>query len=320
MERKLGRATRDAYGDALIALGKSNDRIVVLDADLSKSTKSGAFGKAYPERFFNFGIQEANMIGAAAGMASAGCIPFASSFATFLMCKGFDQIRMGIANPHLNVKLVGSHAGISIGEDGASQMGVEDVALACAVPGMAVLVPADEMAAGALTHEAARYVGPVFLRTGRAKAPLIYGADTPFPVGKAHIHKIGKDCTIIANGLLVFEALEAAELAGKQGLDVGVIDMYCVKPLDADAVEKAARASGALVVAEEHLHSGALGAAVAQAASQRCPALIEYVDLGDKYAESGTPEALLEKYGMTSKRVLEAVVAVTSKKKTLSAV
>lgn len=306
-ERVLGKATRDAYGETLAQLGRENPRIVALDADLSKSTKSVVFGKAHPERFINVGIQEANMVGVAAGMATTGLIPFASSFATFLMSKAFDQMRMAVANPGLNVKLVGSHAGVSIGEDGASQMGVEDLALACALPGFTVLVPADARAAAALTRVAAEHVGPVFLRTGRAKAAEIYPEGTAFRVGGSVTHHLGRDVNILACGLMVFEALEAAALARAEGIDAGVVDLYSLKPVDADAIVAAAAASGRLVVAEEHLRHGGLGSIVAQVLAERHPARVVAVDLGDRYAESGTPEAVLEAYGMTSARVLEAI-------------
>lgn len=305
--RVLGKATRDAYGETLAALGHENPRIVALDADLSKSTKSVVFAKAHPDRFFNLGIQEANMVGVAAGMATTGLVPFASSFATFLMSKAFDQMRMAVANPRLNVKLVGSHAGISIGEDGASQMGVEDLALACALPGFTVLVPADGVSASALTRVSAEHQGPVFLRTGRAKAIEVYDERTSFRVGGSVTHHLGRDANILACGLMVAEALEAAFLAREEGFDVGVVDLYSLKPVDAAAIEAAASASGRIVVAEEHLHHGGLGSIVAQVLAERHPARMVSVDLGDRYAESGTPEAVLEAYGMTSAKILAAI-------------
>lgn len=224
-ESKLGAATRDAYGQALKALGAVNDKVVALDADLSKSTKSGDFGKAYPERFFNVGIAEANLVGMAAGLAGTGLIPFAHTFASFLMAKGFDQLRMGVANPQVNAKFVGSHGGISLGEDGASQQSVEDFALAIALPHFVVLCPADEASTHALVPLMAKHQGPMFMRTGRPKAALVYEAgDTDFKVGGSRLLQSGTDATIVACGLMVHEALRAADMAAEKGLKVGVID------------------------------------------------------------------------------------------------
>jgi transketolase len=310
----MGMATRDAYGFTLVELGKEKPDIVVLDADLSKSTKSGLFAKAFPERFFNVGIAEANMVSTAAGLASCGKIPFASSFASFLLCKGFDQLRMSVANPHLNVKVVGSHGGISIGEDGASQQSVEDIALACALPGFVVLVPSDEVATRALVRLAADYVGPVYIRTGRPKAPIIYSEVTPFAIGKANLVRPGGDVTVIADGLLVWAALEAAEICEGRGISVRVIDMHTVKPIDADAIAGAARDTGAIVTAEEHLLSGGLGSAVARVVTEQCPVPMCFVGLQDTYAESGTPEQLMEKYGLTAPHIVKAVEEVLRKK------
>ena len=218
LEVKLGKATRDAYGEALVELGNENKNVVVLDADLSKSTKSGDFAKKYPERFFNCGISEANMVGMAAGFAGAGLIPYASSFASFLVCKGFDQIRMSIANPHLNVKLVGSHGGISLGEDGASQQSVEDIALACALPKFTVLVPSDAVITKFLTKRMSQISSPVYMRTGRPKAPILYAENETFEIGKAKTVREGNDVTVIANGLLVMEALLAADELQKENI------------------------------------------------------------------------------------------------------
>lgn len=314
-ERKLGAATRDAYGDALVELGRANSKVVVLDADLSKSTKSNGFAKAFPDRFLNVGIAEANMASMAAGLATAGTIPFASSFASFLMAKTFDQLRMGVANPKVNAKFVGSHSGISLGEDGASQQSVEDIALAVALPHFAVLVPADGVATKALTFGAAEHVGPVFLRTGRPKAPVIYSEGEQFPVGGSKTLQEGTDATIVACGLLVFEALQAADMAAEAGLSVGVIDAYSVKPIDAAAIAKAARTSGAILTAEEHLTTGGLGSLVAQVVAEHHPVPMAFVGMKDRYAESGTPEALMEAYGFTAKHLFDEVKALVEKKK-----
>jgi transketolase len=314
-QKKMGLATRDAYGQALLELGKADPRIVALDADLSKSTKSATFAKAFPNRFFNCGIAEANMVGIAAGLASAGKIPFASSFAAFLTCKAFDQLRMSVANPHLNVKLVGSHGGISLGEDGASQQSVEDIALACALPGFVVMVPADEVSCRALTKRAAEHLGPVFIRTGRPKAPIIYSEGEEFRVGKAKLLQTGADVTLVACGLLVWEALEAADLLASREISSTVIDMHTIKPLDEETLIDAAQRTGAVVTAEEHLLSGGLAARCAQALAQHAPTPMESVGLHDTYAESGTPAELMEKYGLTARHIVTAAEAVLKRKK-----
>jgi len=313
-KRVYGMATRDAYGKTLVELGKENPNIVVLDADLSKSTKSILFAKEFKDRFFNMGIAEANMVSTAAGLATCGKIPFASSFASFLMCKTFDQLRMSVANPHLNVKLVGSHGGISIGEDGASQMGVEDIALACALPGFVVMVPADEIATRALVRLAAEHAGPVYIRTGRPKAPIVYQPGVRFEIGKANILREGRDITVIANGLLVQEAMEAACQCREKGIDVRVIDMHTVKPVDVDAIVQSARTTCAIVVAEEHLLSGGLGAAVAQVAAERSPVPMGFIGLRDTYAESGLPAELFQKYGLTAGHIVGKIEEVLKRK------
>lgn len=307
-------ATRDAYGKTLVELGKENPDIVVLDADLSKSTKSILFAKEFKERFFNMGIAEANMVSTAAGLATCGKIPFASSFASFLMCKGFDQLRMSVANPHINAKFIGSHGGISIGEDGASQMGVEDIALACSLPGFVVMIPADEIATRALVRLAAEHIGPVYIRTGRPKAPIIYQPGIQFEIGKANILREGIDVTVIANGLLVQEAIEAACLCSERGIDVRVIDMHTVKPIDVSAIVQSAQTTGAIVTAEEHLLSGGLGAAVAQVAGEHCPVPMGFIGLKDTYAESGLPEELFKKYGLTAEHIVVEIERVIKKK------
>jgi transketolase len=263
---ELGKATRDAYGEALRALGEKHEDIVVLDADLAKSTKSFAFGEAFPDRFFNVGIQEANMVGMAGGFASSGKTPFISSFAAFVILKGFDQLRMAVAYPALNVKVVGSHGGISIGEDGASQQSVEDIGLVCSLPGFTVCMPCDEHEMRAAVAAAYAHHGPVYIRSGRPKAPLIYDR-TPaeFAFGRADKVREGTDVTIIANGLLVGAAMVAAENLSKEGIEARVLNMATIKPLDDEAVRAAAAETGAIVVAEEHLIHGGLGAVVAQA-------------------------------------------------------
>ncbi len=314
MERKLGAATRDAYGKALIELGKENPRILVLDADLSKSTRTDAFGKAYPDRFIDIGIQEANLVGIASGLASCGKIPFISSFACFLMCKGYEQLRMGVAFPKLNVKVVTSHGGISVGEDGASQQSIEDFALALTLPNFTVIVPSDEFATRSLIKQAASYEGPVYVRTGRSKAPLIYNDQTKFQIGKGILLRSGKDVTLIANGLMVFEALEAADLLKQQGIDASVVDLHTLKPLDAELLLSEARKTKAFVAAEEHLVFGGLGSTVSQLVSQNSPIPVEFVGVNDTYAESGTPEELFQKYGLTVDHIIQAAKKAISHK------
>ena len=311
---QFGKATRDAYGEALRDLGGDHPEIVVLDADLAKSTKSATFGEAFPERFFNVGIQEANLVGMAGGMASSGKIPFISSFAAFVILKGYDQLRMAVSYPKLNVKVVGSHGGISIGEDGASQQSVEDVALACALPDFVVCVPSDEHQMRAVVKAAYEHDGPVYIRSGRPKAPLVYDATPAFTFGKGTRLREGSDLTIIANGLLVASALVAAERLAQDGIEARVVDMACVKPLDEEAVRAAAEETGAIVVAEEHLLHGGLGARVAQAVCTSHPVPMEFVGLDDTYAESGDPAALMVKYGLTWKEVDAAARRVVSRR------
>ncbi|MDQ2931810.1 MAG: transketolase family protein, partial [Gemmatimonadota bacterium] len=308
------RATREAYGEALLEVGTENKNIIVIDADLAKSTFSWTFGKVFPERFFNIGIQEANMVGIASGLASSGKIPFISSFAAFILCKGFDQLRMGAAYPKLNVKVAGSHGGISIGEDGVSQQSVEDVALACALPGFVVCVPSDEHSMRAAVRAAAEHEGPVYLRLGRPKTHIVHEKDVHFEFGRSIQLRDGKALTIVANGLLVAQALMAAETMAKKGVEARVLDMHTIKPLDTAALERASHETGAFVVAEEHMHHGGLGSAVAQALVAGTPAPVEYVDLGDRYAESGKPDDLLDKYGMRAKDIVSAAERVLARK------
>lgn len=313
-ELKMGMATREAYGQALAELGRENPNIVALDADLAKSTFSATFGKEFPDRFYTVGIAEANMVGIAGGLALSGKIPFASSFAVFLTNKGYDQLRMSIAYPHANAKFVGSHGGISIGEDGPSQQSVEDIALVSALPGFVVLVPADEFATRALVREMAAHVGPMYMRTGRPKAAIIYGAEDKFQIGKAKVHGSGRDVAIVACGLEVAEALKAQAQLEEEGIAARVIDAYSIKPLDDETVAQAARECGALVTAEEHLLDGGLGSQVARSVAQSHPVPIEFVGIRNTYAESGTPEQLMDKYGLTARHIASAVKRVLARK------
>jgi transketolase len=306
-------STRDAYGQVLLELGKNNPDVVVLDADLSKSTQTHLFGKAYPDRFINCGIAEQNMVTIAAGLASSGKIPFASTFAVFLPGRCFDQIRMSIAQPGLNVKLVTTHSGISVGEDGISHQAIEDIALACALPGLTVLVPADAVETTKAVKAAAERFGPFYIRLGRPKVPVIYNDDYKFEIGKAAVMRQGRDVTIIAIGIMVQAALEAASELQKQGIEAAVLNMSTLQPLDEEAIIKAASQTGAIVTAEEHLEHGGLGSIVARVAARNRPVPMEFVSMKD-YAMSGKPAELLERYGLTPQGVIEAVRRVLKRK------
>jgi transketolase len=314
-ELKLGPATREAFGKALVELGNSNPNVVVLDADLSKSTYTAEFRKKFPGRFFECGIAEANMMAIGAGLASSGKIPFASSFSVFALNKGFEQLRVTAAFPNVNLKVVGTHSGISIGEDGPSQMSVEDLSLACSLAGFVVMCPADEVAMMKLVKAAAEYRGPLFIRAGRAKAPIVYGPDQEFIIGKAIELQPGTDVTLIAAGLLIPESLRAAETLEAEGISARVIDMHTIKPLDRDAIERAAQETGAIVVSEEHLVDGGLGVRVAQVVAETRPAAMEFVGINNTYAESGTPDELLDKYGLRARNVAEAARRAVKRKR-----
>ena len=310
---KLGAATREAFGRAVVELGRENKDIVVCDADLAKSTMTTYFQKEFPERFFSCGIAEANMTAIGAGLAYAGKIPFIASFSAFAMNKGFEQLRTCAAYPHVNLKVVGTHSGISIGEDGPSQMSVEEIGLACSLPGFVVLAPADEVSTKALVRAAAAHVGPVFIRTGRPKCPIVYNGAHQFEIGKAIELVDGSDVTIIAGGLLVAQSILAAETLEGEGISARVIDMHTVKPLDRQAIERAAAETGAIVVAEEHLVDGGLGVRVAQVVAQTRPCPMEFVGL-QTYAESGTPDELMEKYGLVARDVAAAARKAVGRK------
>jgi transketolase len=315
MAAKESVATREAYGRTLVALGRENPDIVVLDADLSKSTMTHYFAKEFPSRFFDCGIAEQNMIGIAAGLAASGKIAFASTFAVFATGRCFDQLRMSVSQPRLNVKVVATHGGISVGEDGLSHHAIEDVALACSLPGFNVIVPAD----GEETAQAIRVVaatpGPFYVRLGRPKVPRVSKDGYQFVLGKAALLRDGHDITIIADGIMVAAALDAAESLAKQGIDCRVLNMPTVKPLDIDAITKAAVETGAIVTAEEHLEHGGLGARVAQVVVQHRPVPISFVAIKDMYAQSGSPDELLRRYGLTAADIEKAVKATVLRKK-----
>lgn len=308
-------ATREAYGKALVALGAENPNVVVLDADLSKSTKTADFAKKYPERFFNMGIAEANLLGTAAGLAAAGKIPFASTFAIFATGRAFEQIRNSIAYPKLNVKIAATHAGVTVGEDGGSHQAIEDVAIMRAVPNMVVLVPADGEETRQAIQAAAKYNGPVYIRMGRLDVPLLFGSDYPFEIGKANVLKEGTDVAIMANGVMVAPALEAAEELAAAGISVSVVNVASVKPLDEETIVRVAKTTNAVVTAEEHNIIGGLGSAIAEVLAEKYPTPMVRVGLKDTFGESGRPNELLEKYGLTKTNLVQAVHEVLAKKK-----
>jgi transketolase len=300
-------ATRDAYGKILIKLGEKYENLVVMDADLSGSTKSAAFGKEYPERFFNMGIAEQNLYGTAAGLAISGKIVCASTFAMFATGRAFEIIRNSIGYTRANVKICASHAGITTGEDGASHQTFEDIALMRTIPGMTVVNPADGVSAMKLIEQAVAFKGPCYVRLGRAAVPLIYAESVDIKLGKANRLREGKDVAIIATGIMVNEALAAAQELSEEGIEATVIDMHTIKPMDKDAVIEAAKETGAIVTAEEHSIIGGLGGAVAEVLSQNHPVKMKMVGQMDTYGESGKPEELKVKYGMTSANIVKAV-------------
>ncbi len=307
---QMGQATRDAFGDALKELGASYPNVVTVDGDVGNSTRTEPFALEYPDRAFNVGIAESNMVSVAGGIAANGKTPVVASFACFLLCNAYDQIRMSVAFPGLNVKLVGSHAGISIGEDGPSQMGIEDVSLACSLPGVAVIVPCDAVSTKLATKAMLDHDGPTYLRLGRPKTPTIYADGCDFEIGKSNQLTDGDDVTIIANGLMVPMALDAAaELKGK-GIAARVIDMHTVKPIDEAAIVKAASETKGIVVCEEHLASGGLGSEVAMVVAQKHPAKMAFVNVGDCFAESGDGDGLLQKYGLTAENIVKAATGL----------
>lgn len=299
-------STRDAYGKTLLELGRQNEDVVVLDADLAGSTRTGYFSAEFPERHFEMGIAEANMIGTAAGLASCGKIPFASTFAVFATCRTFDQLRMSVAYPGLNVKVVATHGGITVGEDGASHHAIEDIALACALPNFVVIVVADARETEQAIRAVAEHVGPVYVRLTRPSVPVVYEERCDFVIGRAIRILDGDDVTIISNGLMLSRALEAAKVLSDEGLSVRVLDMHTVKPLDRDEVRMAAAETGAIVTAEEHLLHGGLGTAVAQAVAECHPVPMRFVAIRDQYARSGRPDQLLKMYGLTSHDIAQA--------------
>ncbi len=298
-------ATREAYGNALAEFG-SDSRIVVLDADLSKSTKTDTFKKKYPERFINMGIAEGNMMSTAAGIATCGKVVFASTFAIFASERGCEQIRNSACYPKLNVKIGATHAGISVGEDGASHQCIEDIAIMRALPNMVVLSPADAVETRHAVKAAIKHEGPVYLRLGRLSVPVLYNEESyRFELGKGNMISDGSDVTIIATGLMVHTAVEAGKLLEQEGIKARIVDIHTIKPIDKDIIIKAAKETGAIVTAEEHNIVGGLGSAVAEVLVQNYPAPLKMVGIEDKFGKSGKPDRLMEMYGLTAANIAE---------------
>ena len=303
-------ATRASYGEALVELGKEHDDVVVLDADLAAATKTGTFKKAFPDRFFDCGIAESNLMGVAAGIATTGMVPFASTFAMFAAGRAFEQVRNSIGYPHLNVKIGATHAGISVGEDGATHQCNEDIALMTPLPGMTIICPADDVEAKAAVKAAYEMDGPVYLRFGRLAVPVIN--DTPdykFEIGKGVTLREGKDVTIVATGLCVNSALEAAELLAKDGIEAKVINIHTIKPLDEELIVTAAKETGKVVTVEEHSVIGGLGGAVCEVLGEKAPVPVKRIGVNDVFGESGPAVKLIEKYGLDGNGVYNSVKA-----------
>ena len=314
MAEVIKTATRDAYGKALVELGEKNKNVVVLDADLAAATKTGAFKKAFPERFFDTGIAESNMMSLAGGLATTGFTVFASTFAMFAAGRAFEQVRNTICYPHLNVKIGATHAGISVGEDGASHQCCEDIALMRSIPGMVIINPADDIEARAAVFAAAEHDGPVYMRFGRLAVPRVFDENYKFEIGKAVTLKEGTDVTIIATGLMVNEAIEAAKTLEAEGISVELINMHTIKPLDNEAVIKAAKKTGCIVTAEEHNIIGGLGSAVSEVVAEECPVPVVRVGVNDEFGKSGPAVELLHLYGLDAENIVKKAKLAISKK------
>ena len=302
-------ATRDSYGKALAALGEEHPDLVVLDADLAGATKTATFQKAFPDRHFDCGIAEANMVCVAAGLSTTGLVPFASSFAMFAAGRAFEQVRNSVGYPHLNVKIGATHGGLSVGEDGASHQCCEDFALMRSIPGMVVMSPADDVEARAMVKAAYEYVGPVYMRFGRAAVPVIHEEDYKFEIGKGEVLKDGKDVAIIANGLMVAEALEAAETLKAEGIEAMVINMATIKPLDNELVLSAAKKCGKVITCEEHSVIGGLGEAVCSLLSENLPTPVKRIGVEDTFGRSGAAKEVLDAYGLNAAHIVSAAEA-----------
>jgi len=307
---------REVFGDAILDLCRQNEKVVILDGDLSSTTRTHAVRDEFPDRFFNVGIAESNMISMGAGMASCDLIPFMTSLSSFILANGFDQLRVSVAVAGLNAKVVGSHGGITLGKDGPTAMAIEDLALVGCLPTFVILVPCDPASMHRAVHAAAEYVGPVYLRSSRVAMPHIYPMDDcPFQIGKANVVRQGGDLTIIGCGLMVAAALDAAVLLSEEGIEARVLDMHTLRPLDREAIAAAARETGGIVTAEEHLLHGGMGSNIARIVGQTHPVPMGFVGLADTYTDSGEPDDLLEKYGLTANDIVDAAREVARVKR-----
>lgn len=307
-------ATREAYGETLRELGRRLDKIVVLDADLSTSTRTALFAEEFPLRFFNMGISEADMIGTAAGLAASGYIPFVSTFGVFATGRVYDQVRNSVAYTNLNVKIAASHTGLTVGEDGASHQTLEDIALMRVLPNMMVIVPADARQTTQAVEAIVEHEGPVYLRLGRSKVPQVIPPALPFDPGKGQVLREGRDLTFVATGIMVGIALQAAEILAREGLQAAVVNMHTIKPLDRELLAEMARKTGAIVTAEEHSIIGGLGGAVAEVLAEDHPVPLLRVGVKDVFGESGSPQALLDKFGLTAENLVAAARTIFRKK------
>lgn len=307
---------RDVFGDALLAVCEANPRVVVLDGDLGNSTKTEYVRQKFPERFFNIGIAESNLVGVGAGLAACDLIPWITDFSSFLLCNAYDQIRLAVALSNINAKILGSHGGITLGKDGPTQMGIEDLALMGGLPTMVILVPSDPASMHAAVRAATDLVGPVFLRSSRVQMPKIYPQENPpFEIGKANLVRMGDDLTIIACGLMVGMALDAAADLAQEGLQARVVDLHTIRPLDTETISAAARETGAIVTAEEHLLQGGMGSNVARLVAGTHPVPMRFIGLEDVYVKSAAPDDLLKKYKLTSDDIAAAAREVYQAKK-----
>jgi transketolase len=302
----MAMATREAYGKALVELGAKNKNVVVLDADLSKSTKTADFQKVYPDRFFNMGISEQDMMVTAAGLATCGKIPFASTFAIFATGRAYEQVRNSIGYPHLNVKIAATHAGITVGEDGATHQSIEDISLMRGIPGMVVINPADAEEARQAIFAAAEHYGPVYIRLGRMAVPDIHDQNYKFELGKGEVIREGKDVAIIATGIMVAIAIEAADKLKEEGIEATVVNIHTIKPIDKDLIVEVAKKTGKVITAEEHSIIGGLGSAVAEVLSEEYPVKIKRIGIRDEFGQSGSPKELLKHYGLTAEDIVKA--------------
>lgn len=316
---QAGKPMRDVFGEALLQVCRDNPEVVVLDGDLGNSTKAETVRQAFPERFFNIGIAESNLVGVGAGLAACGLIPFITSFSSFLLCNAYDQIRLAVALSNINAKVLGSHGGITLGKDGPTQMGIEDLALMGGLPTFTILVPGDPASMHAAVRAAIAHNGPVFIRSSRLAMPKIYPEeDCPFEIGKANVVRQGNDVTIIACGIMLGMALDAAAMLEKEGIQARVLDLHTIRPMDRAALATAARETRAIVTAEEHLLQGGMGSNIARVVAEMYPVPMRFVGLADTYVESGDPFDLLEKYHLTAKDIAAAAREAFKAKQTVS--